>query len=123
MEKLKVIKIDEIPEQAMTGGIFVGTAKIKNLVSGSKDLFVTIVHFPKGVKNVLHNHAVDQVLYILMGKGIVATEKEEVIAVPGMVFFVPAGENHWHGATDDSDFIHISIMKFGATKITEQTKK
>ena len=123
---MKVIKIDEVPEQEMAGGIFTGTVKIKNLVSeaiGSKDLSISIVHFPKGVRNVFHNHAHDQVLYILEGKGIVATEKEKVIAVPGMVFFIPSGENHWHGATDDSYFIHISILRPGETKVQEEARK
>jgi len=126
VKKLKIIKIEGTPEQERSGGIFTGTVKIKSLVSeaiGSKDLSVSIVHFPKGVKNIFHNHTYDQALYILEGKGIVASEKEKVTAVPGMVFFIPAGENHWHGATDDSSFTHISILRPGETKVKESTKK
>jgi quercetin dioxygenase-like cupin family protein len=126
VDKLKVIKIDEIPDQERSGGIFTGTVKIKGLVTeaiGSKDLNVSIVHFPKGVRNIFHNHTYDQALYILGGKGTVATEKEQVTAVPGMAFFIPAGENHWHGATQDSDFTHISILRPGETRVKEAAKK
>lgn len=123
---MKVIKIEDVPEQELTGGMFTGAVKIKSLVSketGSKDLSIAIVHFPRGVRNLFHSHSSDQVLYILSGRGIVATEKEEVIAVPSMVFFIPSGEKHWHGATDDSDFTHISILGPGETSVKEEKKK
>jgi len=59
---LKVVKIDDVPEQEIAGGLFTGTVKIRNLVGealGSKDFNITIVHLPKGVRNVLHSHAHD----------------------------------------------------------------
>ncbi|MEM3425913.1 MAG: hypothetical protein QXI42_08955 [Thermoproteota archaeon] len=88
---MKAIRISDVPEQEVTGGIFTGTVRIRSLVNeatGSKDLSIAIVHFPKGVRNVFHSHSSDQVLYILEEKGIVATEKEKVTAVPGMVFLI-----------------------------------
>ncbi|MEM3523392.1 MAG: cupin domain-containing protein, partial [Thermoproteota archaeon] len=103
-----------------------GTVRIRSLVNeatGSKDLSIAIVHFPKGVRNVFHSHSSDQVLYILEGKGIVATEKEKATAVLGMVFLMPAGENHRYGAMDDSDFTHISILRPGKTRVREETEK
>ncbi|MEM2930790.1 MAG: hypothetical protein QW797_08045, partial [Thermoproteota archaeon] len=71
---MKVIRIDDVSEQEIAGGIFTGTVKIRNLVGealGSKDFNISIVHFPKGVRNIFHSHASDQVLYILSGRGIV----------------------------------------------------
>ncbi|MBO3802075.1 cupin domain-containing protein [Thermofilum sp.] len=122
---MKVVRISDVPEQEVTGGIFTGAVRIRSLVNeatGSKDLSIAIVHFPKGVRNVFHSHDGDQVLYILEGKGIVATEKEEITAIPGMVFFIPAGENHWHGAMDDSDFTHISILRPGKTEVKKEVR-
>ncbi|MEM2922131.1 MAG: hypothetical protein QXF26_07425 [Candidatus Bathyarchaeia archaeon] len=43
--------------------------------------------------------------------------------VPGTVFLIPAGENHWHGATDDSDFTHISILRPGETRVRKEAEK
>ncbi len=113
---MKVVKMDEVPTESRSGGIFLGTVGYKTLVAestGATDLNLSIVTFPPGVKNKLHAHEYDQVLYILSGTGIVATEKEEVVAGPGMLFFIPRGERHWHGATKESSFSHISILRPG----------
>ena len=116
---VKVIKIDKVPTESRSGGIFLGTVESKSLVGdsiGAVDLQVNIVTFPPGVRNRFHSHSCDQALYILSGKGIVADEKEEVIAEPGMLFFIPRGERHWHGATMESSFSHLSILRPGKTE-------
>lgn len=116
---MRVITIGEVQAESRTGGIFLGTVESKPLVGesiGAVDLKLDIITFPPGVRNKFHSHSYDQVLYILSGKGIVATEKEEVIAEPGMLFFIPRGEKHWHGATKDSSFSHISILRPGKTE-------
>ena len=113
---MKIISIKDVPEVSRSGGIFTGTVSSKPLVgqeTGAKDISVSIVSFPKGIKNIFHTHTYDQVLYILSGKGIVADEKQQVVVTEGMVAFIPAGERHWHGAAEDSDFSHISILRIG----------
>ena len=55
------------------------------------------------------------ILYVTRGKGIVATEKEEIEVTAGTLVLFPAGENHWHGAAKDSEFSHISITTPGKT--------
>jgi quercetin dioxygenase-like cupin family protein len=113
---LKIIKISDVPNIPRLGGIFTGTVNIRSLVSkevGSKDLTISIVSFPKGIRNTFHTHDHDQVLYVLSGKGIIADEKHETVVTEGMLGFISAGEKHWHGATDDSDFSHISIVGNG----------
>jgi quercetin dioxygenase-like cupin family protein len=109
---MKTIKIDELKVVERSGGIFTGMVHIQSILNEtieSKDLSIAIVSFPAGIKNTFHTHNKDQLLWILSGKGIVASEHEEVIATPGMAFFIPAGESHWHGATKDNSFVHISI--------------
>lgn len=113
---MKVVRIAEVPEVPRSGGIFTGTVSTRRLVDqdiGARDLSVTIVSFPRGVRNVFHTHTYDQVLYVLNGNGVVADEKQEVLLTEGMVAFIPAGEKHWHGATAESDFSHISILRAG----------
>lgn len=113
---MKTIKMDEVKVIERSGGIFTGMVHIQGILNetiGSKDLNVAVVSFPAGVKNIFHTHNTDQLLWILSGKGIVATEHEEVIATPGMAFFIPTGERHWHGAIKDSSFSHISIRGKG----------
>jgi len=67
------------------------------------------VNFSPGAVNVFHTHTSDQILYVTEGKGIVATENEEVTVTPGTIIFIPAGERHWHGATKETAFSHIFI--------------
>ncbi len=113
---MKVVKIDAVPTEQRSGGLFEGTVEIKVLVdepTGAKDLRLSIVTFPPGVKNKFHTHEYDQALYILSGRGIVATEKEEHVVTVGTVVFIPAREKHWHGATKESSFSHISILRPG----------
>jgi len=116
---MKIIKIEDVPEVSRSGGIFTGTVALKPLVgnkTGAKDLSVTIVNFPRGVRNTFHTHTYDQVLFVLSGKGTIANEKHQVTLSEGMVSFIPAGEKHWHGASEDSEFSHISILRPGQTK-------
>jgi len=110
---LKVIRISDVPYVSHSEGTVGGALNIKTLVdeeTGAKDFKVALATFPKGVRSGVHVHEFDQVHLVLSGKGIIADEKREVIFTEGMVAFIPAGERHWHGATDDSEFSHLSIM-------------
>ena len=58
------------------------------------------------------------VLIVTAGKGIVVTEKGQKAVIVRDVTLFPAGEKHWHGATQDSDFSHIYVTKAGV-KMTQ----
>ena len=75
----------------------------------AKEVNIGLAKFGPGGRIVYHTHTAEQILYVTEGKGIVATEDEEVTLTPGMVVFIPPGEKHWHGATKDSSFTHIVI--------------
>jgi quercetin dioxygenase-like cupin family protein len=90
------------------------------LVPDSKDFNLNVVHFPRGVRNKFHTHDSEQILIVTSGKGTVATEKEEKVVTVGDVILFPAGEKHWHGATDDSAFSHVYVTRMGSqTHIVE----
>ncbi|MCS7116691.1 MAG: cupin domain-containing protein [Nitrososphaerota archaeon] len=99
-----------------SGGIFLGDVEVTTLIDesiGSKEYRVAIVTFSPNARNKWHVHDHDQLLYVLKGKGIVATEKEERLVTVGDTILIPAGEKHWHGATEDSIFSHLYVMKVG----------
>jgi quercetin dioxygenase-like cupin family protein len=102
--------------------IFVGDVLRQNLVADGDTtlLRVTAVTFQNGARNKRHHHAVDQVLVVTHGRGIVATDSEELHVSPGDVVLVTAGERHWHGAEPGQNFTHLSILTPGAVTIDEE---
>lgn len=60
-----------------------------------------------------HTHDSEQILYITEGRGIVATKEREYVVTAGCIVYIPAGENHWHGASEDSSMSHLNIQKAG----------
>ena len=109
---MKVIKMIQIPKESFINPIFTGTEVTRQvLLPESKDFNVNIVNFGKGVRNKLHPHDSEQVLIITAGKGIAATETEERVVSVGDFILFKAGEKHWHGATEDSEFSHIYITR------------
>jgi quercetin dioxygenase-like cupin family protein len=74
---------------------------------------ILLVTFSPGARLNFHTHTFEQILYVTEGKGIVATHQEEQIVTSGAVVYIPPGEVHWHGATEDSSFSHIAIQKPG----------
>ena len=115
---MKIFKISEISPVPVENRLFTRPVTRQPLVTESKELSVGIVNFGKGVRNKFHSHDGDQVLVISAGKGFVATEEEKKVVSVGEVVLFPAGEKHWHGATEGSEFSHIVITRVG-TKMTQ----
>ncbi|MBS7631667.1 cupin domain-containing protein [Candidatus Bathyarchaeota archaeon] len=110
---MKVVSLKGGVVEKRSGGIFTGEVEITYLVdpdTGSKEFRAAIVSFPKGVRNKFHVHDHEQILFVTEGRGIVATEFEEREVGPGDLIFIPAGEKHWHGATEESSFSHLYVM-------------
>jgi quercetin dioxygenase-like cupin family protein len=84
----------------------------------SREIEMLVVSFEAGGRTRPHVHAVDQLLHITAGRGIVANGTERRFVTTGDVVLIPAGERHWHGAAPDSAMTHISIKHHGATDWT-----
>ncbi len=110
---MKVIRIDEVDEEDHSHRpIFVGGKVTMNRLVGEEATTYynfNNVNFAAGARTRFHTHTSDQILYVTEGRGKVATAAEEVDIAEGDTAFIPAGEKHWHGATSDSDFSHISL--------------
>ena len=112
---MEVVRQNDVnPEDASSAPLFYGGKVTRQpLIGGSwTDQFnFSLVSFYGGAKNHFHTHTSDQILYATHGEGIVANESEEVVMKAGDTAFIPAGEKHWHGASDDHDFFHISLTR------------
>ena len=109
---MKVIKVSETKKELQVRPLFAGAVTQQIIVDTNLSTRFAIRHvnFEKGARNKFHSHSIEQILIITEGKGIVATDKEEITVVPGDVVFIPANEKHWHGATKNSTFSHLYVM-------------
>ena len=111
---MEIKKLTDVEAEEATSKLFEGKVTRQTVTEGAQ-ITVGHVNFSPGAKNVFHTHTTDQVLFVTEGKGIVATEKEERVVTPGTIIYFPAGERHWHGATEDSSFSHLAIKPPGET--------
>lgn len=109
---MQVIKMNAVARQSFESPLFTGPQVSRQvLLPESKEFNVNIVNFGKGVRNKFHAHDSEQVLIVTSGRGYIVTETEKVEITPGDVVLIPAGEKHWHGATEDSEFSHIYLSR------------
>ena len=107
----------------MTGGLMTGTQVWRQSIlqpEDSSNFNFAIVAFDAGSRNKFHIHSGDQILIITEGTGKVATDNEVLTVSEGDVVVIPAGENHWHGAPDNTSMAHITVTVKGSQ--TEQTE-
>ena len=120
---MKVTKIAQVAKVVQENPLFTGPVTMQSIVDTelSKKFRIMQVNFGKGVRNKFHRHTSEQILIVTEGKGVVATDKEEVAVVPGDVIFIPAGEKHWHGAAKGATFSHLYVMS--PDNVTTQIEK
>lgn len=118
---MKVVRLEDVKPDYEPRPIFVGRVSRQPLVTEdmAQTMRIAAVTFSPGARTKLHSHTNDQILYIVAGKGILATDQETYVVTPGTTIFVPQGERHWHGATEDMFFTHLSIATPGQTDILE----
>lgn len=120
---MKVINVNRLPKEQVADSLtslFTHPVTMQYVIGKelSRTFAVTQVNFGRGVRNKFHRHSKEQILIVTDGKGIVATENEEITVVPGDVIYIPAGEKHWHGAVKDATFSHLYVW----TPDTETTQ-
>ena len=116
---MKIISIDQTQAKLdpSRADDFEGEVKFQIIVGpvDSDELDLINVCFSAGARTRPHIHQDDQVLEIIEGEGIVATESEKQIVSSGQVITIPKGIWHRHGATRRSPMCHLSIKRRGPT--------
>ena len=114
---MQVIKPSAVPAEPTTSPLFTDTVSRQPILTPemSPNFNLGIVNFPAGVRNKMHTHSSDQVLFVTEGTGIIATETTQQEITVGDVVHIPAEEKHWHGATTHSHFSHIALTAKGST--------
>lgn len=119
---MKIINIKDVKNEEMNKPLFTGKVTRQSPIADDEGggLSINYIHFPKGVRNKFHKHSNDQILIVLKGHGVVATQKKTFKVKKGDIIWTRAGEIHRHGASNSS-FSHISITR-SHTKLTQIEK-
>jgi quercetin dioxygenase-like cupin family protein len=74
------------------------------------DVTVNDVLFEPGARTHWHTHAIAQVLLVTHGEGFIKVRGGDgARLLPGDVVHIPAGEEHWHGATPEHYLLHTAV--------------
>ena len=101
---------------------FTGTAWIKMLVTNDSDLNCQIVNvaFEPGARNNWHTHSGGQILIVTQGIGYYQEKGKPIQLIrKGDVIKILPAVVHWHGASPDSELIHIAINTNTQTGVVE----
>lgn len=91
---------------------FTGKSFISDLSSETSQVVIDNVTFEPGCRNAWHIHnGAQQILICVGGEGWYQEEGKEAIKMkPGDIIEIPLGVKHWHGASKDSWFSHLSVL-------------
>lgn len=104
----------EMRSETFTGGVWADP-----VLPPADGIVVTNVFFEPGARTHWHTHEIAQVLYVLVGEGRVQSRDGTGSALTaGDTVHIPAGEEHWHGASPGSYVIHLAVS-VGATRWLE----
>ncbi|WP_328584646.1 (R)-mandelonitrile lyase [Streptomyces sp. NBC_00370] len=108
MEHVTDTPTAKAPAERFTGDVYL------NMIEAPTEparLAVALVRFTPGARTNWHSHALGQVLHITDGVGLVGTRDGQVVRVhAGETVKCPAGEEHWHGATDTNLMAHLALV-------------
>lgn len=91
---------------------FTGTTHLNMLVERDDVWNSSIgnVTFDRGARTNWHKHSGGQILLVTAGEGRYQERGKDIqILKKGDVVKIPPNVEHWHGASSDSEFAHISI--------------
>ncbi|MFG2135092.1 cupin domain-containing protein [Streptomyces sp. NPDC048751] len=108
MEHITTSPTLKAPAERFTGDVYLNP--IESPTEPAR-LVAALVRFTPGARTNWHSHAKGQTLYITDGVGLVGTRDGSVVrAAAGQTVKCPAGEEHWHGATDTTFMAHIAML-------------
>ncbi|MFJ9197590.1 (R)-mandelonitrile lyase [Streptomyces flaveolus] len=108
MERITHTPTLKAPVERFTGDVYL------NMIEAPSEparLAAALVRFTPGARTNWHSHALGQTLHITDGVGLVGTRDGRVVRVSaGETVKCPAGEEHWHGATDTALMAHLALV-------------
>lgn len=94
---------------------FTGSAFLMPLIAKDKNNEFSIgsVWFEKGARTNWHTHPKGQILIITDGKGFYQEKGRPAQVIHrGDVILIPENVEHWHGASSETELVHLAITNF-----------
>ncbi|WGE86055.1 (R)-mandelonitrile lyase [Actinobacillus equuli] len=94
---------------------FTGSAFLTEVLEAdhNNEFSIGSVTFEKGARTNWHTHPKGQVLIVTSGKGWYQERgKPAQVIQTGDVINIPENIEHWHGASADSDLVHLAITNY-----------
>lgn len=89
---------------------FVGEVWGDPVLSGTGDVIINNIFFAPRSRTNWHRHNGAQILSVISGRGRAFTRGGEGGVIrAGDIIYIPADEEHWHGADEDSYLVHTAI--------------
>jgi quercetin dioxygenase-like cupin family protein len=96
------------PAQTFTGDVYVTPITGP---AGTSRLTAALVRFTPGARSNWHSHDVGQTLHGVDGSGFVGTRDGRIVRIqPVQTVWTPPGEEHWHGASNDTLMAHLALL-------------
>ena len=97
------------PATTFTGDVHV--TPIAAPSDGSR-VSAALVRFTPGARSNWHVHDHGQTLHGADGSGVVVNRAGQVLRIrPGETVWTPPGEEHWHGASEDTLMAHYTFLE------------
>lgn len=122
---MELIASTEQQEEPADAATFDGPATVTRFVSATANATKLYrVRFEAGTRLIWHSHDGPQILIVEAGHCEVQTwGQEPVVADPGDVIRIEAGEKHWHGASASEPMTHMAVNLGSLTKWHERVRR
>ncbi|MEV6348123.1 cupin domain-containing protein [Actinoplanes sp. NPDC051851] len=119
-EEFKVVAEASVASPAVGADKFVGDVWQAEILTRQRENGMRghrFAYAPGGRSN-WHVHTGEQALVVVSGRGLIQWEglDEARVLEPGDWVHVVPGVPHWHGAAEDSVFVHLAITATGETE-------
>lgn len=119
MEFITPVPTGKGPSEQFTGDVWYDVIYAGKEPSRAR---ANMVRFSPRARTFWHHHVLGQTLHVVAGVALVGTRDGVVFEVhPGQTVTCPAGEQHWHGATEDRFMEHLAIWEGDGTGTPETT--
>jgi len=107
LENILFPKGEKLSNDWFTGNAFLTPLLAKD---ANNEYTIGSVYFEKGARTNWHTHPKGQVLIVTSGKGFYHEKgKRAQVITKGDVINIPEDLEHWHGASAESEMVHIAI--------------